>query len=101
MRSNRIELSEDEAQMLSDKLSQVRKGMTITVVYFLPDEDDGNIGYYVTVTGTVTNIDTVYRVLKIDTGIASEKGSIDYVISFDDLIDIYGDEIYNIDKSAL
>ncbi|MCD8107068.1 MAG: hypothetical protein LUE20_03770 [Oscillospiraceae bacterium] len=101
MRSERVELSEDKVEMLSDKLSQVRKGMNITVVNFLPNEDDGDIGYYVEVTGTVTNIDTVYRVLKIDTGVVNEKGSVGDVISFDELLDICGDKIYNIDESAL
>ncbi|MCD7785703.1 MAG: hypothetical protein LUH18_09080 [Oscillospiraceae bacterium] len=98
MRSKRTELSEDEAAMLSDKLLQVKKGMTVTVVYFLPDMEDGDIGYYTTVTGTVTNIDAVYRVLKIDAGIVSEKGTVDDAIKFDDLLDVSGSEIVDIDK---
>ncbi len=98
MRSSRTELSEEEAEMLSDKLLQVKKGMTVTVVYFQPDSENGNVGYNVTATGVVSSIDAVYRVLKIDTGIASEKGSVDDVIRFDDLIDVKSSEIVDIDK---
>ncbi|MCD7890135.1 MAG: YolD-like family protein [Oscillospiraceae bacterium] len=98
LRSERMELSEDEAAMLSDKLLQVKKGMTITVVYFQPDSENGDIGYNVTATGTVSNIDPVYRILKIDTGRTNEKGSVDEVIKFDDLLDVSGSEIVDIDK---
>lgn len=98
MRSKRTELSEDEAAMLSDKLLQVKKGMTVTVVYFQPDSENGEIGYDVTATGTVTNVDAVYRILKINTGRTNEKGPVDEVIKFDDLLDVSGSEIVDIDK---
>ncbi|MCD8068696.1 MAG: YolD-like family protein [Lachnospiraceae bacterium] len=98
MRSKRTELSEDEAAMLSDKLLQVKKGMTVTVEYFQPDNENGEIGYDVTATGTVTNIDVVYRILKIDTGRKNEKGAVDDVIKFDDLLDVSGEGIIGIDE---
>ena len=97
LRSKRTYLSEDESAMLSDKLLQVKKGMTVTVVYFQPDNENGEIGYDVTATGTVTNIDVVYRILKIDTGRKNEKGTVDDVIKFDDLLDVSGKGIVDID----
>ena len=98
MRSKRTELSEEEAEILSDKLLQVRKGMTVTVVYFSPDSANGDVGYDVTATGVVTNVDVVYRTLKINTGRTNEKGPVDDVIRFDDLLDVTGEGIVDIDS---
>ncbi len=93
IRSERVELSEDEAQMLSDKLSQVRKGMNVTVTYFQPDEDGGDIGYYVTVTGIVKGVDLVHRVLKIDVGDTK-----DLVIGIEDILDVSREKIMDIES---
>lgn len=98
MRCKRTELSEDETAILSDKLLQVRKGMTVTVTYFQPDSENGEIGFNITAAGTVTGIDVIYRTLKINTGRTNEKGAVDDVIKFDDLLDISGSEIIDIDK---
>ena len=54
----RKELSEDEAEMLSDKLNKVQKGMLITLTYYKED-------CYDTITGLVSNIDPVYRTITI------------------------------------
>ena len=97
MRSKRTELSEDEAEILSDKLLQVKKGMTVTVVYFQPDNENGDVGFDVTATGTVTSVDVVYRSLKINTGRTNEKGPVDEIIKFDDLLDVSGKDIVDID----
>ncbi|MCD8159006.1 MAG: hypothetical protein LUD77_08960 [Clostridiales bacterium] len=91
-------LSEDEASILSDKLLQVRKGMTVTVTYFQPETENGEIGYNIIEAGTVTGIDVIYRTLRINTGKMNEKGAVDDVIKFDDLLDISGSEIIDIDK---
>ncbi|MCD8238449.1 MAG: hypothetical protein LUC92_03820 [Clostridiales bacterium] len=98
IRCKRTELSEDEAAVLSDKLLQVRKGMTVTLTYFQPETEDGEIGFNITAAGTVTGIDVIYRTLKINTGRTNEKSFIDDVIKFDDLLDISGSEIIDIDK---
>ncbi|MCC8015172.1 MAG: YolD-like family protein [Eubacterium sp.] len=98
MRCRRTVLSEDEAAILSDKLLQVRKGMTVTVMYFQPEAENGETGYNITVTGTVINIDVICRTLKINTGMTNEKGAVDDVVKFDDLLDINGSEIIDIDK---
>ncbi|MCD7830191.1 MAG: hypothetical protein LUG58_07115 [Clostridiales bacterium] len=96
-RCHRAELSEEEAEILSDKLMQVKKGMTVTIVFFQPDVDGGDIGYDVTITGTVSSVDSVYRILKVNAGRKTEKGSIDEVIRFDDLLDVTGEGIVDID----
>ena len=54
----RKELSEDEAEFLSDKLSKIQKGMLITITYYNED-------CYETLTGLVSNIDPVYRTITI------------------------------------
>lgn len=55
-------LSEGELGVLSDKLLQIRKGMTLTVEYF----DSDGMGNYRTAYGTVLAIDPVRRTLKIE-----------------------------------
>lgn len=98
LRSNRTELSEEEAAVLSDKLLQVKKGMEVTVLYFEPDSPGGNIGYDVYLTGTVAEIDAVYRIIKINTGETNDKGEIVKTVKFDDLLDVTGKDIVDIDK---
>lgn len=95
-RCHRTELSDEEAEILSDKLMQVKKGMTVTVVYFQPDTDAGDWGYIVTITGVVSSVDSVYRVLNVNTGRRNEKGPIDEVIRFNDLLDVNGEGIAGI-----
>ncbi len=98
MRCKRTVLSEDEAAVLSNKLLQIRKGMSITVTYFQPETENGEIGYNITAAGTVTGIDVICRTLKINTGRTNEKGAVDEVVKFDDLLDISSSEIIDIDK---
>ncbi|MBQ3604536.1 MAG: YolD-like family protein [Clostridia bacterium] len=54
----RKELSEDEAEILSDKLNKIQKGMLITITYYKED-------CYDTITGLVSNIDPIYRSITI------------------------------------
>ncbi len=88
MRSERIELSEEEAANLSDQLRQLGKGTEATVMYFSPDSDEGDLGYYVSVSGTIKEVDTIYRVIKINTGQSNEKGAVTQIIHFRDLLSI-------------
>ena len=53
------ELSEDEEALLSDRLNELRRRMTVTVTYY-------KNGQYVTVTGTVTEWEPVFRALSVD-----------------------------------
>ena len=83
-------LTEEEMSDLSDKLMQVTKGMTITVCYFVEDTahpEAPAVGNYVTLTGKVEAVDTVFRTLQI------EKA----VVPFEDLVEIRGDGIVAID----
>ncbi|MCD7825487.1 MAG: YolD-like family protein [Clostridiaceae bacterium] len=98
LRSEKIELSEEEAAVLSDKLLQVKKSMEVTVVYFEPDSEGGSVGYDISLTGTVAEIDAIYRILKINTGVEGEKGEIVKTVKFDDLLDVSGDGIVGIDE---
>ncbi|MCC8102290.1 MAG: YolD-like family protein [Clostridiales bacterium] len=91
--TTRMERSEEEAEILSARLSQVKNGMEVTVVYFEPDSPDGENGYYVTLTGKVSEFDPTYQVIHIATGIQGEKGEIIREIPFNDLADVQGDEI--------
>ena len=54
----RKELSEDEAEILSDKLNKVQKGMLITLTYYKEDCCE-------MLTGLVSNIDPIYRTITI------------------------------------
>ena len=83
LKVTKIELSEEDKGKLSDKLLQVKKGMEVTVCFFEADDVEPaifdtpaeparsatHLGNYRTVTGIVNHIDSVYRELKINTGI--------------------------------
>lgn len=88
LRSARITLSEEESAILSDKLLQVKKGMNITVLYFEPDASDEGTGYYISLSGTVSELDNLFHSIKISTGEMGEKGEIHQIIRFEDLADI-------------
>lgn len=84
LRVPKIELSEDEAEKLSDKLAKIEKGMDITVMHFLPDVPDSSVGYYVRTSGKIVEIDTIFQKLKITD---KENGAI-LIVKFDDIIDV-------------
>ncbi len=67
----RKELSDDEAEILSDKLCRTKKGMLITLTYY---NDDG----YEILTGIVSDIDPIYRTITV----------VKKQISLDDVYDI-------------
>lgn len=99
----RVDRSDEEKAVLSDKLLQVRKEMTVSVRYFVPGTLDKSTGNYMTLTGVVHRIDPVYRTLEIagqekhDDAGRIEK-SLPTVIKFDDLLDVTGTEIKDIDE---
>lgn len=95
----KIELSDEEKNNLSDKLLQVKKGMKITVRYFLHVNEAS--GRYEDVSGTVVTLDTVFCELKImpDTtqktvGIEKELAT---VIPFEDICEITGAGITSVE----
>ena len=83
-------LTEEEMSDLSDKLMQVTKGMVVTARYFKEDTAHPEIpavGNYITATGKVDAIDSVFRTMQMN----------GEVISFEDLIELKGDGIVEID----
>ena len=58
----RKELSEEELQNLSCKIRQVKKGMVVTVDYYSNQS-------YKTITGEVTRIDLIYRIIRINSAL--------------------------------
>ena len=79
-------LTEEEVSALSHKLTQVAKGMTITVRYFQEDTAHPEVpvvGSYITLTGKVDRMDPVFRTLQIG-------GT---VVPFEDLVEVSGEEI--------
>lgn len=82
-RTNRIDLSDEMASALNEKLALLEKGQSITVTYFFSDPGpDGSGGFaeglYLTYSGIVQKIDTPFRTIKID----------DYEINLNDIVDI-------------
>ena len=74
-----------------DRLMQVTKGMTITVRYFKEDTAHPEIpavGNYVTLTGKADRIDPVFRTLQVG----------DTVVPFEDLVEVSGEGIMEIDQ---
>ena len=67
----KIELSEEMAEELNQKLTSLKKGCVCTITYFYDNE-------YLQVTGAVSLFDTVNRSLRI----------VDTKIPFDDILDI-------------
>lgn len=95
----KIELSDEEKNNLSDKLLQVKKGMKITVRYFLHVNETS--GRYEDVSGTVVTLDTVFCELKIMPDVAQKAMGIEKelatVIPFDDICEITGEGITSIE----
>lgn len=67
----RIELSDEMAEELDQKMHTLRKGMLVSVVYFQKDE-------YVKITGMIARIDETSRLLQI----------VNTKIAFDDILEI-------------
>ena len=105
-------MSEEDKEILSDKLLQIRKGMEVTVCFFAADDEPptivtptdparqaSQIGNYQTITGTVNRIDPVYRELEINTGYKNVLGKeLPVMICFDDILDLSGEGILDIDE---
>ena len=69
-------LSQEEKEKIANKLIQVKKGMIIKIIYFENNE-------YIELEGIVSNIDFVYKNLKI----------VKKQIEFDCILDIKGEYI--------
>ena len=67
----RRELCDDEAEVISECLSRIERGMTVEAEYYLTDN-------YVKLRGRVASIDIVFRTIKIE----------GKTVNFDDIIAI-------------
>lgn len=56
---SKTEMSEDLAIELNEKIHDVKKGSIVTITYFCADD-------FITLTGTVQQIDSAYRTIQID-----------------------------------
>lgn len=90
LKTVKIELADGEKEILSDKLQQVRKGMAVSIRYFIGTDT----GYYTDISGIVDRIDPVSQELRIETGGKPSKGTIGkmlpVVIPFDDIVEVHG-----------
>lgn len=87
LRVNKIDLSDEMAASLNEKLALLEKGQIITVTYFFsdpgPDGSGGTAeGMYVTLSGIIKRLDSISRILEID----------DHKINFDDIAYITSDK---------
>ena len=68
LRESKAELSEEEKSALSARLAGLRRGMSVTVRYFVPDlccPADPPAGRYRTATGAVQAMDPVDKTLRL------------------------------------
>ena len=68
LRVPKAELSEEEKSALSARLAGLRRGVTVTVRYFVPDllcQPGQPVGCYQTVTGTVQALDLIAKTLRL------------------------------------
>lgn len=77
LKESRRELYEDKAEMLSRRMSNVRKGMFVRICYYSGSS-------YASAEGTVTEFDHVFRVMAI-------SSRTELRLSFDDIYDISWD----------
>jgi hypothetical protein len=56
---SKTEMSEDLALELNEKIHNIKKGSIVTITYFFADD-------FITLTGTVQQIDSAYRTIQID-----------------------------------
>ena len=79
---NRIELSEEGKEVLSQKISQIRKGQELTIKYFTD-------GYYENIAGILDAVDVINKELRIYTGFINDTGKeLPTIIAFEDILEI-------------
>ena len=82
LKGNRIELSEEGKQALSQKISQLRKGQELTIKYFTD-------GYYENIAGILDAVDAITKELRIYTGFINDTGKeLPTIIAFEDILEI-------------
>lgn len=87
LRVNKIDLSDEAAATLNEKLTLLEKGQMVTITYFFsdpgPDGTGGTAeGIYITLSGIIKHLDSISRILEIE----------NHKINFDDIADIRSDK---------
>jgi len=85
----RLKLTDEDAERLAAAISDIKKDMEITVVYFRTNSDEPTFGDYAELSGKVVEVNAVFGYLKIKTerGNALTKPE-NTVISFRKIADI-------------
>lgn len=82
LRGKRIELSEEQKELLGNKISQLRKNQSVKVKYFTD-------GYYEELPGKVDSVDAINKELKIYTGVTNAIGKeLPTIIPFEDILEV-------------
>ena len=82
LKGKRIELSEEQKELLGNKISQLRKNQPVKVKYFTD-------GYYEEIPGKVDSVDAINKELKIYTGMTNAIGKeLPTIIPFEDILEV-------------
>ena len=82
LKGKRIELSEEQKEILGKKISQLRKNQLVKVKYFTD-------GYYEELPGKVDSVDAINKELKIYTGVTNAIGKeLPTIIPFEDILEV-------------
>lgn len=82
LKGNRIELSEEQKELLESRISLLRKGQSVKVKFFTD-------GYYEDVVGVLDAVDTINKELRIYTGFINDIGKeLPTIIAFEDILQI-------------
>lgn len=82
LKGKRIELSEEQKELLGSRIGQLRKNQSVKVKYFTD-------GYYEELPGKVDSVDAINKELKIYTGVTNAIGKeLPTIIPFEDILEV-------------
>lgn len=82
LKGKRIELSEEQKELLGKRIGQLKKNQSVKIKYFTD-------GYYEELPGKVDSVDAINKELKIYTGITNAIGKeLPTIISFEDILEV-------------
>lgn len=82
LKGKRIELSEEQKELLGNRIGQLRKGQPVKIKYFTD-------GYYEELPGKVDSVDAINKELKIYTGVTNAiDKELPTIIPFEDILEV-------------
>ena len=82
LKGKQIELSEEQKELLGNKIGQLRKNQLVKVKYFTD-------GYYEDLPGRVDSVDAINKELRIYTGVTNAVGKeLPTIIPFEDILEV-------------